>query len=227
MEIDEISKQVEKAYSELYQECVNENALIENKCKKSNESKCSVCGSKEFIVKYRDVHGEIHGSVSGYFSLFDGSISGYVDGSTETSPVLSCRECQNERKICMAELLSTDDLWSRQVPYMSDEYIGVPEEGCQKVSKWLQDYGLEVACELQKQKFGFVEGYNRFYKYYSDEYPRFSEKQFAYLGLVRKFPEIEKNKYVKNFGNDMFQIYETSFFVAIFIVIILVLIVNN
>lgn len=76
-----------------------EQKRAEKHAEENNSAPCAVCGSKEFVQKFRNVVGEIKGSVHGYFSLFGGSIHGYIDGYTKTLPVLSCRKCENEREI--------------------------------------------------------------------------------------------------------------------------------
>lgn len=64
-----------------------------------NTAPCKVCGKKEFVQKFRNVVGKVEEEMHGSFSLFGGSINGYIDGETNTLPVLSCRNCGNEKKV--------------------------------------------------------------------------------------------------------------------------------
>ena len=70
-----------------------------------------MCGSEKFIQKFRNVVGEVEGEITGNFSLFGGSIGGYIDGYTKTLPVLSCRECENERQISTWEHTFEEDVF--------------------------------------------------------------------------------------------------------------------
>ncbi len=76
-----------------------------------NDKPCAVCGSKEFVQKFRNVVGEISGSMQGHFSLFGGSISSSIDGYTKTLPVLSCRKCENEREIAVWNFVYRKDVF--------------------------------------------------------------------------------------------------------------------
>ncbi len=189
---EEIQKKVDEAYEEIEKVVKKSNSSNEKEAKKENEAPCSVCGKSKFVLKYRDVNGTVKGSISGYFSLFGGSISGDIDGETHTDPILSCRECGNERKIVIPHHVSTMNIYELQIPYMPTYIPLEPDQ--RKVSEWLQGFGLEVACELQRQKFSWAEDYNKFYTYSTDTTPRFTEKEFGYLGLKRKY---EIGGYVK------------------------------
>ncbi len=188
-----IQEQVNKAYSELQKAVDTYNKETKERCQELNEAPCSVCGKKEFILKFRDVEGEVHGEISGSFNLFGGSIIGYVDGETHTNPILCCRNCQNERKIKIADTRSIQDNWNFQVPYMSTYYK--LRSDTPKVSKWLQEYGLEVACELSKMI--CTEDCYELYEYSTDKYPRFTEKEFSWLGLAAKYGLTDN--YIKHF----------------------------
>jgi len=167
------------------QDCINQietTAISFNKKEKEsvlarNESPCTVCGKKEFVMKYRDVNGKVEGSISGSFSLFGGSISGYIDGNIQTAPVLSCRNCENERKIEISNFTSGSDILERNLPQI---YSNFPEWN-KKASDWLCEKGLEVALLLDR-------------KYYShkianyDNKPKYSDEMFGLLGLKRKYP---------------------------------------
>lgn len=85
----------------------------EESADKENSAPCVVCGSTDYINLYRNVVGEIEGSMTGYFSLFGGSVSGYISGSTRTLPVLSCRKCNNEKEVVTWNYTHEKDLfWS-------------------------------------------------------------------------------------------------------------------
>lgn len=186
-----MNKEIEKKFNEAYQDLRNatdqENTKNELDYQRYNESPCSVCGKSDFIMKYRNVNGKIEGRISGSFSLFGGSISGYIDGETHTDPVLCCRECENERKIEIFKYKCIEDTWDEQLPYMS-YYFGIEKDEKKqgKVSGWLQQYGLEVALEIERKIKPWKE-FHRFYKYYDNKYPRFNEKEFEFLGLKRKY----------------------------------------
>jgi len=90
--MNDIEKEIRRLSDSKYEE--DKNYSI-----KENEAPCVVCGSKEFVQKFRNVVGEISGSFYGSYSLFGGSMSGSIDGYTKTLPVLSCRNCENEREI--------------------------------------------------------------------------------------------------------------------------------
>lgn len=64
-----------------------------------NKAPCKVCGTSGYVTLYRNVVGEISGKIQGCYSLFGGSISGWIDGYTKTLPVLSCRNCHNEKLV--------------------------------------------------------------------------------------------------------------------------------
>ena len=107
-----------------------------------NEEPCSVCGKKEFVQKYRNVVGEISGrnvvgeisgSMQGYFSLFGGSISGSIDGYTKTLPVLSCRNCGNEREIEVYKYYyGKDEFWD----FMHNFYFSVEWDKIRKIDNF-------------------------------------------------------------------------------------------
>lgn len=148
-EVELINNKIEKDCEAAYDECAK-SAAEENKKKatidlKYNESPCSVCGKKEFVMKYREVTGKIKGETSGFFSLFGGSIHGYIDGSISTKPVLSCRNCENERLIRISSTTSIKNIISRQLPYFWYCREEADEEADEKASGWLQSKGLEVA----------------------------------------------------------------------------------
>lgn len=177
-----LQEQVEKAYKELENIRDEFNEYWAKYSKRINESPCSVCNLSQFVLKYRDVNGKVEGRMFGAFSLFGGSISGYVSGETHTDPILSCRSCENERKIDISLHKTIDDIWNEQVPYLGDSI----KSDTRKVSEWLQGYGLEVACELSKKVYS-IKDYHRFYKWSDDVYPKYSLVEFSYLGLYAKY----------------------------------------
>lgn len=93
---------------------------------KRNNEPCAVCNGKKFVQKFRNVVGEISGEMHGSFSLFGGSVSGSINGSTKTLPVLSCRECGNEREIKTWVFVGEKEVfWGFMHKfYFRDEYPG-------------------------------------------------------------------------------------------------------
>lgn len=81
------------------------NYLYSVASKKNNEnqkdedyrnSHCPYCSDTKYIIKYRNVTGEVEGKISGSFGMFGGGIHGYIDGETRTSAVFCCEKCKNE-----------------------------------------------------------------------------------------------------------------------------------
>lgn len=169
-----LESQVEKAHKELSEEARKKYQRELDRVQKYNEAPCSVCGKSQFVMKYRDVNGKIEGRTSGSFSLFGGSISGYVNGEISTAPVLSCRECENERKILVAGYVSDRDIFKQQIPWISESNTRRSQ-----VSDWLKGYGLEVAFALDDKLFARqLTDYN---------YRPYSDSLLATYGLVRKY----------------------------------------
>lgn len=114
---------VDKEYQEIDAEMERVARLrnAENKLESENRNSapCSYCGGKELVQKFRNVVGKISGEMHGHFSLFGGSVSGYIDGNTETLPVLSCRNCGNERKVHTWKYTFASDVFWR---YMRNFY---------------------------------------------------------------------------------------------------------
>ena len=77
---------------------------------------------------------------------------------------------------------SIDDIFREQIPYISI-FSGISET-TGLVSEWLQHWGLEVACELDKRLLT-----KQFHEYSFDTCPKFSYKEFELIGLRRKYPE--------------------------------------
>lgn len=170
---------VNKAITDISYEVKKRNQEIEKKTQEINEAPCAVCKKSKFVMKYRDVRGEIEGRTSGSFYLFGGSISGYIDGKISTMPVLSCRECENERQIKIPTLWTNELLFAYMCPYASEysnRVFGI-------YNKWLQQYGLEVALILDKEIYAKqLLNYN---------VPKVTDEEFAKAGLKRKFPQYE------------------------------------
>jgi len=150
----QIKKDADSAWNEIVAEAQKETDKNERDAKEYNEAPCSVCKKTEYVLKYRDVEGSIHGETYGYFSLFGGSISGYIDGETHTNPVLSCRNCGNEKKVEIASYKSDYELLKEQLPTMWGGTF--TDNPC---SKWLSEKGLEVARLLMEHTF-LVKDYN-------------------------------------------------------------------
>ena len=118
MSYQEVEKEIERV-AKLRQDNDEKSA------QEDNDEPCAVCGSEKFVQKFRNVVGKISGSMHGYFSLFGGSVSGHIDGYTETLPVLSCRECENERKIATWKYVNREKVfWD----FMHDFYFGIEDD---------------------------------------------------------------------------------------------------
>lgn len=84
---------------ELSKWCDQHNLESEKENDKKNSRPCEKCGGNDFIVLYRNVIGKTEGRLTGYWCLFGGGMNGYIDGYTETLPVLSCTKCHQERLV--------------------------------------------------------------------------------------------------------------------------------
>lgn len=147
-----------------------------------NDAPCSVCGSKEFVQKFRNVVGKISGRMEGYFSLFGGSISGSIDGNTKTLPVLSCRKCENEREIETWKYVYPQDMfWD----FMYDFYFKV-DRNYSKSHHQIPPFFLERPIETREYA---LENENYKYKFYN-EITEWSPKIWAEAGF--KIPKIKK-----------------------------------
>lgn len=94
----------------------------EKESNRENNAPCSVCNGRKLVQKFRNVVGDVHGEMHGHFSLFGGSVHGYIDGETKTLPVLSCRECGNERLISTWQYTYEEDLfWSFMIKFYLSE----------------------------------------------------------------------------------------------------------
>ncbi len=147
-----------------------------------NDAPCSVCGSKEFVQKFRNVVGEITGSICGNFSLFGGSISGSIDGYTKTLPVLSCRKCENERKIATWKYVYPKyEFWS----FMHQFYFKVENNFSDLYE--IDPFFLERPLETRQY---MIDNKNYDYDFYND-CPNWSTKVWVKSGF--KIPKIKKS----------------------------------
>jgi hypothetical protein len=106
----------------LLKESIRLNTDAKERAEKENTSPCAVCGETKFIQKFRNVVGKVEGEMHGYFSLFGGSVHGHINGKTSTLPVLSCRNCGNERKIATYNTILTKKIFYRD---MYNFYFGI------------------------------------------------------------------------------------------------------
>lgn len=179
----DINKAVASAKNEIEDYADSQYEKEVKRVKNKNEAPCSICGKSEFVLKYRNVTGYIKGEVSGSFCLFGGSISGYVDGETKTKPVLSCRNCENERIIAIEEHEFSFQLVRDMMPRVWG--YGIEPR---KASEWLQEQGLEVAIGLEDMKFLWSE------KRTPSNYSKETQKL---VGLFEKFPKPEKPSFYR------------------------------
>jgi len=137
-----------------------------------NNKPCSVCGSKEFVQKFRNVVGEISGSMHGYFSLFGGSVSGNIDGYTKTLPVLSCRKCENERQIETWNYTHEKDVfWNFMFPF----YFGInynEEHRFKEIDKYFLERPIETRQYALENKNWNYDWYNEITKWNPKDWAR-------------------------------------------------------
>lgn len=170
--------EADKAWSEIVRDVDTANNKEDKRVLSINEAPCSVCGKSSFVLKYRNVVGKVKGRIDGSFSLFGGSISGYVDGSTETLPVLSCRGCENERVIVVPRYETYHDRLKYQYP---KDYTYSGGGTFYPATKWLQSKGVEVAILLEeKVYFGYVEQENMSVKNRSAEWLNKAKLNYKY-----------------------------------------------
>lgn len=170
---NKVNLAVEEAWDECIQEAIKQNNKADKQAKTFNEAPCTVCKETEYIIKYREVVGEIHGKTTGYFSLFGGSIHGYIDGETHTNPVLCCRNCENEKRIEIPSYTTAGEILKGNLPHMW-EYV-TPS----KASEWLQERGLEVARGLCSKTYLGYDSVQNVRKY--------SNEDCVKVGLVLKY----------------------------------------
>lgn len=142
----EIKKAADSAWKEIQSFSKKESDRREKEALEENEAPCSVCGGVRYVLKYRDVVGSVEGEIDGSFSLFGGSISGYIDGETHTNPILSCRECGNEKKVIIAKFYADYETLEDNMPSVFYASRG-------RSTPWIREKGIEVARELGKQLF--------------------------------------------------------------------------
>lgn len=175
-------EEVEKTKSEIKAKSSESYRKAKKLEKEINEAPCSVCNKSEFVLKYRDVNGKIDGGMSGSFSLFGGSISGYIHGDISTAPVLSCRNCENERKIVIEDWQTEEKVWYRNLPTIFKDSSFTNYQA----SDWLKEKGVEVALIIDSK---------HFHDYSSNNLSNFSYAELETVGLVKKFPEPVKPKW--------------------------------
>lgn len=153
---------------------------------RENSAPCKACGSKEFIQLFRNVVGEISGRMQGFFSLFGGSISGSIDGYTKTLPVLSCKNCHNEREVATWQYTHERDLFWSEMHYF---YFGVSDDRPEKF-KELKSIYLENPLDTKK----FMENnYNYDFKFYN-EIPNWLPETWAKAGF--KINKVKKRHFI-------------------------------
>jgi len=130
----------------------------QEKAQKKNDAPCTVCGSTKFVQKFRNVVGEISGSMCGYFSLFGGSVNGSINGYTKTLPVLSCRECENEREIATWEYVFDKNVF---YSFMHDFYFSVKDGTTRDIDPFFLERPVET------RKF-MLDNRNYEYTFYND-----------------------------------------------------------
>ena len=167
--MDEIKKEMERVA-----EIEQENA--EKYTQECNDAPCDVCGSNEFVQKFRNVVGEITGSMHGYFSLFGGSITGSINGYTKTLPVLSCRKCENEREIKTWNYVHAKDKFWR---FMHQFYFKIDGGFKNENLYTIDQFFLERPVETREYMLA-----NRNYDYdFYNEIPRWSTEIWAKAGF--------------------------------------------
>ena len=128
---------------------------------KLNDASCDVCGSNQFVQKFRNVVGEISGSMQGNYSLFGGSISGSINGYTKTLPVLSCRKCENEREIEVWEYIYGEDIFWKKMHYF---YFGISKNNKKYLDK-IDSFFLDKPVETRQY---IIDNPNLNYSFYND-----------------------------------------------------------
>lgn len=120
---------------------------------RKNTAPCAVCGKDKFVQLYRNVVGKVNGSMHGSFSLFGGSVTGYINGYTTTLPVLSCQNCSNERTIATYSYMDTNEMfWSDMHNLYFAFSNGEPErlKEFQQEQAWYLDKPYELHEHLQE-----------------------------------------------------------------------------
>lgn len=149
-----------------------------------NSRPCSYCGHKELVQKFRNVVGKIEGYINGTFFLFGGSVTGEINGYTKTLPVLSCRNCENEREIFTVDFRSKQDFFWSDMLYFYQGMSGVsPTKSClKKIDRIYLDHPYETREYMKTWR-------NWEYDFYN-ELPEWEPKVWAKAGF--KINKIEK-----------------------------------
>lgn len=165
---------------------VREKAASKNEDNKKysnieNSKPCSFCGHNELVQKFRNVVGEISGSVCGNFSLFGGSISGSIDGSTRTLPILSCRKCGNEREIITWKYTSSQKVFWDD---MFNFYFGITEDKSRPIPDIYLLHPLETRQYMEKNKNFEFSFYNELPLWHTETWARAG---FKIEKVIKKF----------------------------------------
>lgn len=125
----------------LYSQMTAENEEQKQDSNRLNNSPCTHCGYKDFVRKFRKVVGEMHGNMESYFGggLFYAcqDISFSIDGSIDTLPVFSCRNCGEEREIATYEEKTMTNIFWDDMYYF---YFGIDENSKSMLSQIPQIY---------------------------------------------------------------------------------------
>lgn len=154
---------------------------------RQNDAPCAVCNGKEFIQKFRNVVGEVSGSVSGYFTLFGGSIHGRIDGHTKTLPILSCRNCENEREIVLWNYVSASKMFWE---FMHNFYF--IKEHAYKIDKFFLERPLGTREYMLKNKNYTYDWYNEMTDWSTE---RWAEAGFNIKKITKKSFFFKKEVY--------------------------------
>lgn len=165
----------------LKNEADKKNKASELYSQEQNDKPCVVCKNKTFVQKFRNVVGEISGYLRGSYSIFRGSFYGTIDGHTKTLPVLSCRECGNEREITTYTRVSDDKLFWDDMYYF---YFGLEKNDKKILSKIPNIY-----LDNPKDTLDYIkENYNYERKWYNElkSYPAETWAEAGFKGLEKK-----------------------------------------
>jgi len=161
-----------------------ENTDREKTARYFNEQPCSVCNKTEFVRKFRNVVGEISGSMQGYYSFFGGAFTGSIDGYTKTLPVLSCRNCENEREIKTYRRMREDDIFWDDMFYFYHGINGDDKNYIEKIPKIYLDNPKET-------KQYMLDNNNGSWSFY-DRLPHFSIQSWLKAGFKIKQKVVTK-----------------------------------
>lgn len=161
----------------LYNYCDKKDKQSKDYAYKQNHKPCWLCWHKDYIILYRNVVWEISGSIQWSFSLTWGwGIYGSIDWHTKTLPILSCRNCRNEKKVATYKYYyEKDKFWDdmHYLYFISD-------------IKKVPDIYLDKPIETREYMLR-----NRCYEYdYFNKLPYYSTEHWAKAGF--KIPKIKK-----------------------------------